>query len=93
MTGKGILSEMTIISPPFWPGFQMFVVSFDFVCDLGEHFKFKETIVLGTTDFTPPEVEQVIEFLGQFSRLNQCTFDPFHSVGPSVGPQSFFACS
>lgn len=33
--------------------------------DLGEHFKFKETIVLGTTDFTPPEVEQVIEFLGK----------------------------
>ena len=30
----------------------------------GEHFKFKETIVLGTTDFTPPEVEQVIEYLG-----------------------------
>jgi len=41
--------------------------------DLGEHFKFKETIVLGTTDFTPPEVEQVIEFLGK-----EYTGDKYH---------------
>jgi len=41
--------------------------------DLGEHFKFKETIVLGTTDFTPPEVEQVIEYLGK-----EYTGDKYH---------------
>jgi hypothetical protein len=33
--------------------------------DLGEQFKFKETIVIGTTDFNPNDVKHIIDQLGK----------------------------
>ncbi|KAG8193944.1 hypothetical protein JTE90_011494 [Oedothorax gibbosus] len=33
--------------------------------DLGDHFKFREAILIGYTDFTEPEVRRVIEELGR----------------------------
>ncbi|ELU07723.1 hypothetical protein CAPTEDRAFT_114234 [Capitella teleta] len=33
--------------------------------DLGEQFKFKESLVIGTTDFSPEDVRQMVETLGR----------------------------